>query len=98
MKSDICINLPEDIELYSAKTAATATSFSERYFIEHFRNGNIPTVRIGRSVRTKRADLQAFLDAEIKKAEVEEEPLKRSGHVYKRRSGRKKPTAKKSDA
>lgn len=92
MISEININLPEDIELYSAKTASKATSFSERYFIEHIRKGNISVVRIGRSVRIRREDLQAFLDAEIESAnggDTEELP-ERAGHVYKRR----RPSAK----
>lgn len=101
MISEINITLPEDVELYSAKTAAKSTSFSERYFIEHIRKGNIPVVRIGRSVRIKREDLLTFLEAEIKEGKKEEEksqPQKRSGHVFKRRSPKaKQPTNTKSD-
>ena len=34
MTAETNIHLPEDVELYSAKTASTTTSFSERYFID----------------------------------------------------------------
>ena len=68
MISEININLPDGVELYSAKSAAIATSFSERYFIENIRKGIIPIVRIGRSVRIRRKDLIAFLEAKIKES------------------------------
>ena len=76
------INLPEDIELYSAKTASITTSFSERYFIEHIRKGNIPVVRIGKSVRIRREDLLEFLNKKIKESEAP----KRAGHVYRKKA------------
>ncbi len=92
MSIETQIDLPEDIELYSTKTAAKSTSFSERYWIEHIRKGNIPMVRIGKSVRIRREDLLAFLNDRIKESEApkrESEPPKRAGHVYKRKTARK---------
>lgn len=58
------IKLPEEVAMYSAKTAGTATSFSERYYIEQIRRGNIPIVKIGRSVRILRTDLLIFLNSQ----------------------------------
>ena len=58
------INLPEEIAMYSTKTAGASTSFSERYYIEKIRKGKIPVVRIGKSVRILRDDLLAFLNSQ----------------------------------
>ena len=60
------IELP-DKAMFSVKTAAEATSFGERYWIERIRTEEIPVVRIGRSVRILREDLKDFLEAKIGK-------------------------------
>lgn len=60
------IKLPEEVAMYSAKTAGATTSFSERYYIEQIRKGNIPIMRIGKSVRILRDDLLAFLNSQSK--------------------------------
>jgi len=58
------IELPETA-MFSVKTAAEATSFGVRYWIERIRREEIPVVRLGRSVRILRQDLQDFLEAKI---------------------------------
>ncbi len=58
------VELPE-VAMFSVKTAAGASSFSERYWIERIHKQEIPVVRIGRSVRILRKDLQNFLETKI---------------------------------
>ena len=80
------IELPEDAAMFSSKTAALASAFTERYFIERIRKGEIPIVRIGRSVRILRQDLLTFLKEKIEegseaKEETTPKPVKhRSRH------------------
>lgn len=59
------IELPPEVAMYSVKTAANATSFGERYWIERIRNSDIKVVRIGRSVRILRQDLMDFLETKL---------------------------------
>lgn len=75
------IVLPADTAMFSAKTAGQTSSFTERYYIERIRKGEIPIVRIGRSVRILRQDLQDFLDKKIKEGEEADENENATGEI-----------------
>ena len=52
----------------NAHDAARALAISERMLWERTKRGEIPCVRIGRSVRYSPADLQTWIDDQKKKA------------------------------
>lgn len=60
--------IQQPVLLMTARDASRSLAISERQLWQRTKDGEIPCVRIGRSVRYSPADLQAWIDAQKEKA------------------------------
>ena len=57
-----------DIELINIEEAAHTTRLSARYLYQLARQGQLPSIRVGRRVRVRPADLDAFITEYLRPA------------------------------
>ena len=58
-----CTGTSPDKIAYSLATAAVAVDFSEKTLTRAIRSGQLKAKKVGRAVRIKRADLEAWIDS-----------------------------------